>query len=307
MNDEQFEKAINKIWLFSPSMADQLRARNTAQREALARVEAELEAKTGAHRILENGFHGLKGDLKAVQAQLAEAVGLLRQIDGGEPLLDCSTAKALEASLARTAQAEQQEAQSPMAKIAEGLRQKAADEWANHPSNPANEEAQGAQAGEFQREDRYIVIKRKDLEAVVTDREWFKNALSLLELYLPKREYLVIESDWPEYEPTWAAIQARNEGRAALATQPAAAHGDEAVRKDAERLDFILTKARKVVVDCISSGRFDVYVEEGIMGDVAYPGVRREFTPGVGSTQELAVMREAIDAAMRAQGDGEVE
>ncbi|MFC8749733.1 hypothetical protein [Pseudomonas oryzihabitans] len=92
-----------------------------------------------------------------------------------------------------------------------------------------------------------------------------------------------------------------------LDSQPAAAHGDEAVRKDAERLDFILTKARKVVVDCISSGRFDVYVEEGIMGDVAYPGVRREFTPGVGSTQELAVMREAIDAAMRAQGDGEVQ
>lgn len=45
-------------------------------------------------------------------------------------------------------QAEQQEAQSPMAKIAEGLRQKAADEWANHPSNPANQEAQGAQAGD---------------------------------------------------------------------------------------------------------------------------------------------------------------
>ena len=88
---------------------------------------------------------------------------------------------------------------------------------------------------------------------------------------------------------------------------PAAAHGDEAVRKDAERLDFILTKARKVVVECISTGRFDVYVEEGVMGDVAYPGVRREFITGAGSTQELAFKREAIDAAMRAQGDGEVQ
>lgn len=132
----------------------------------------------------------------------------------------------------RESQAEQQESRGPMAKVADGLRQKAADEWAKHPSNPANEEAQGAQAGEFQREDRYIVIKRKDLEAVVTDREWFKNALSLLDLYLPKREYLVIESDWPEYEPTWAAIQAR----AALATQPAAGEPEQQTAINADDL-----------------------------------------------------------------------
>lgn len=81
----------------------------------------------------------------------------------------------------------------------------------------ATQPAVQSQASEFQREDRYMVIKRKDLEkAHVTDREWFKNALSLLELYLPKREYLVIESDWPEYEPTWAAIQARVEANAAV-------------------------------------------------------------------------------------------
>lgn len=48
----------------------------------------------------------------------------------------------------RESQAEQQESRGPMAKVADGLRQKAADEWAKHPSNPANEEAQGAQAGE---------------------------------------------------------------------------------------------------------------------------------------------------------------
>lgn len=96
------------------------------------------------------------------------------------------------------------------------------------------QEAQGAQAGEFQREDRYLVIKRKDLGLLSpTDRDL---ALTLMEELravmatwnVPERQYLVIEGDWPEYEPTWAAIQARVAGRTALATQPAALPTDPA-------------------------------------------------------------------------------
>jgi len=86
----------------------------------------------------------------------------------------------------------------------------------------AEQEAQSAQAGEFQREDRYIVIKRKDLVALHRDAygptqvaiEAFYAAIRMIEVQLPRRDYLIIEGGWPEYEPTWAAIQARVEGRA---------------------------------------------------------------------------------------------
>lgn len=87
------------------------------------------------------------------------------------------------------------------------------------------------------------------------------------------------------------------------AAPPAAAHGDEAVRKDAERLDFILTKCRKVVVEMLPRGR-DVYVEEGVMGERTYPAIHRDKDWPAGSAEDFALKRQAIDAAMRAQGDG---
>lgn len=69
---------------------------------------------------------------------------------------------------------------------------------------------QKTQTIDFQREGRYIVIKRKDLDRLPMEmRLPFSMALNELAPRLPKRECLVIESDWPEYEPTWAAIQAR--------------------------------------------------------------------------------------------------
>ncbi|WP_295487907.1 hypothetical protein [uncultured Pseudomonas sp.] len=184
MNDEQFEESLQVLeqamW---PSTAEKLRARDTAQRDALARVEAERdrlakrlcichscggrgEVHTGQYTdegqwqppepvMVECGECGGDGqigqviDLDNAQAQLAEAVGLLRYSQEIARLFDDEHTAEVGRFLARHTQAEQQEAQSPMAKIAEGLRQKAADEWANHPSNPANREAQGAQAGEY--------------------------------------------------------------------------------------------------------------------------------------------------------------
>ncbi|WMR34749.1 hypothetical protein [Metapseudomonas otitidis] len=60
----------------------------------------------------------------------------------------------------------------------------------------------------FQRENRYIVIKIKDLapgqEADIREH--------LTELSAQPVDGLVIESDWPEYEPAWRMIQARVEG-----------------------------------------------------------------------------------------------
>ncbi|WP_433886914.1 hypothetical protein [Pseudomonas vranovensis] len=76
----------------------------------------------------------------------------------------------------------------------------------------------------FRREDRYIVIKRKDLAKVpVAYRSHLVDPMFSLLSHLPHRECLVIESDWPEYEPTWAAIEARATGK------PAAQHQGEPV------------------------------------------------------------------------------
>lgn len=69
---------------------------------------------------------------------------------------------------------------------------------------------------EFQREDRYIVIKRSDLAKVpVAYRSALVEPLFHLQAHLPHRECLVLESDWPEYEPTWAAIEQRVTGKKA--------------------------------------------------------------------------------------------
>lgn len=66
----------------------------------------------------------------------------------------------------------------------------------------------------FQREYRYIVIKRSDLQKVpVNYRSALVDPMLSLLSHLPRRECLVIEADWPEFEPTWAAIEARVTGK----------------------------------------------------------------------------------------------
>lgn len=71
----------------------------------------------------------------------------------------------------------------------------------------------------FEREERYIVIKVSDLASVpVAVGEPFAEQLTAIQRRLPKRECLVIESDWPEYAPTWASIERRVTG--APAPQP---------------------------------------------------------------------------------------
>jgi len=71
----------------------------------------------------------------------------------------------------------------------------------------------------FQREERYVVLKIKDL------REYLPQPLidhlsSIADEVRAGRqlagkqplECVVVESDWPEYEPTWQAIEARVDG-----------------------------------------------------------------------------------------------
>lgn len=69
----------------------------------------------------------------------------------------------------------------------------------------------------FLREDRYIVIKRSDVDTFWRDdvREQFMSALERLNEHhvrTPQRQFLVIESDWPEYEPAWHMIERRVNG-----------------------------------------------------------------------------------------------
>jgi hypothetical protein len=66
---------------------------------------------------------------------------------------------------------------------------------------------------EFQREDRYIVIKRSDLKKVpVAYRSHLVDPMFSLLSHLPRREFVVVESDWPEFEPVWRMIEARVTG-----------------------------------------------------------------------------------------------
>lgn len=68
----------------------------------------------------------------------------------------------------------------------------------------------------FTRESHYIVIKRKDAAKYLDDedRTTLENIGEVIEKgrYRERKiafECVVVESDWPEYEPTWAAIEAR--------------------------------------------------------------------------------------------------
>lgn len=60
----------------------------------------------------------------------------------------------------------------------------------------------------FKREERYIVFKVKDLSEHKLG--WVHDVIRLNDI--PTVEAVVVESDWPEYGPTWAAIERRVTG-----------------------------------------------------------------------------------------------
>ena len=74
-------------------------------------------------------------------------------------------------------------------------------------------------SAEFEREERYIVFKLSDVEEHFTPGE--KQQLArLVEVQRAGREEagkpllrcVVVEKDWPEYEPTWKALESRVTG-----------------------------------------------------------------------------------------------
>lgn len=73
---------------------------------------------------------------------------------------------------------------------------------------------------QFERERRYIVLKLKDVEAALTCEEIdllgeLQDKIDAARAASGKEALVaaVVESDWPEYEPTWLAIQARVEAK----------------------------------------------------------------------------------------------
>ena len=65
----------------------------------------------------------------------------------------------------------------------------------------------------FERENRYIVIKRSDLTKVpVAYRSHLVDPMLSLLSHLPHRECVVIESDWPEYNFVWLMLEHRMGG-----------------------------------------------------------------------------------------------
>ena len=90
-------------------------------------------------------------------------------------------------------------------------------------------------SSEFTREKRYIVFKVSDVDAHFTPEE--RQQLARLALFQrvgreevgkAPLECVVVEADWPGYEPTWRAIEARVTGAQA---HPAPTEQDESVRK----------------------------------------------------------------------------
>ena len=64
---------------------------------------------------------------------------------------------------------------------------------------------------EIKREVRYIVIKLRDIDQN-TQRQ-LRNFMEDIEI--PSRDCVVVESDWPEYEPVWKMIEDRVRGNGA--------------------------------------------------------------------------------------------
>ena len=71
-------------------------------------------------------------------------------------------------------------------------------------------------SNQFNREDRYLVLKYADLnEALSTqEQQTLLGLANKIESHRTRQgksflQAVVVEKDWPEYEPTWKAIEAR--------------------------------------------------------------------------------------------------
>lgn len=126
----------------------------------------------------------------------------------------------------------------------------------------------------FQREERYLVIKYSDLIKVSPEyRLPFMEYLDDIKAEIPHRECLVIESDWPEYEPAWRMIEARVTGAA-----PSAPKADDPVK--VQLLEALEAAEKKL---CIAEYHLDkgeddsvVFESEILLARAAIAAARQE-------------------------------
>jgi len=102
---------------------------------------------------------------------------------------------------------------------------------------------------QFKREQRYFVVKVKDAKEYL-DAHQLEKLAEIADTIsegrekdgIPAVECVVVESDWPEYEPTWNAIEARMTG-----AQPAPSAQDDVMR---EHVMDAVAKALGDAYDC---------------------------------------------------------
>ena len=113
-------------------------------------------------------------------------------------------------------------------------------------------------SNEFKREERYIVFKMSDMVEHFTTTE----ALQLARLYEIQRvgrkeagkselECVVVEKGWPEYEPTWRAIEARVTG---AQPTPTTAEQDQINAEAAIRSSYVAWPKDEVLWQTIANG-----------------------------------------------------
>lgn len=148
MNEEQFEQELQFLsTLASPPLIEQLRARDTAQREALARVEAERDA--ALQQVLDV-VERSSDDIVYLRGQLAEAVRLMRELEPHKVSEELETR--FRAFISRHGQAAEVtwDYRGPGQAEQQEAREETLDDILNSPCAPCEEEAQGAQAGDEQ-------------------------------------------------------------------------------------------------------------------------------------------------------------
>lgn len=96
---------------------------------------------------------------------------------------------------------------------------------------------------DFQREDRYVVLKRSDLERHATPAQLRELQRICAMVFAGRKNdgkrlnsYVVVADDWPEYEETWAKIEARVLGKSIPDPQE---HGNGMVSVDREEWETL--------------------------------------------------------------------
>ena len=325
MNDEQFEATMECL---RDELADKLRARDTAQREALARVEAERDTAVVQMQNIRKERDAINKELGdagfnlcIAQQQLAEAVGLLREVNS-QRFTTLATVEIIESFIGRhsqtfhdRAQAEHQEAQGAQA----GGERAAFEGWYRRTLSPGatfNKNPDGSyESGNCQ--GRWLTWQARAALATqpAAGEPEQQNAINADDLPTKKYPLDAFDFDAPvasgepvawmvegapkgnltlcKLHPDWAVGDSQLAVTPLYAATPAAAHGDEAVLPDnlrSHRLSWLNAMERLIELE---PGGLDPTAED----------LNGYWCHELQAMRDMYADLDRIDA-MRAQGDG---